>query len=475
MRIRSHGGLLLVLGLLCLLLQTQQAEARFLWWGQPDKLPRRLQEDMRKLAGDSLALRLHVLRGDGRELASFDGHKATAPASLAKLLTCAAALECLPDSLPFRTALSLRPDSLRTHLALSVSCGGNPDLGDSLLDHEVRKLLAAWPDSLPVQAVIHTGRFDRRGLGPGWMWDDGDGRWAARVGAATINGNCVIHRLEAGRPGQLIPRLVGAAEERIRVQAGLRRPRRDWQEGRDHFRVPFWAATPPLECSVAYPDSLYARLLNTGIRKAGHEPVDFPRITRLSADTLDHILPGLSLHALIDSVLHASWNLGAECLFQECEARADSLGQATWEGAARRQKQVLGELAASVSGQLPEWRVVDGSGMSRYNAAPMSLFTELLLMDHEARGGALASHLPAPGQGTLKGRFAGLPEGIVFRAKTGSLSGRRLIAGVLFREEDPRNRLYVACCLEGYLGPSAPILRVQEELLGSLADWLEDW
>ncbi|MCB1048936.1 MAG: hypothetical protein KDC10_17235, partial [Calditrichaeota bacterium] len=160
-----------------------------------------------------------------------------------------------------RIRLNDTGDTLQAH----VICGGSPDLNEQTLWQMLAYALAPWPDRLPVAAVLHCGRFDGRSMGPGWMWDDGDGPWAARVSAATINGNSVLHRLQTTTRGYPLPVLIGAGSDRVRRDSGIRRPRRDWRDRRDTFRVPPWADETPRSCSVEYPDSLFARLLREGI------------------------------------------------------------------------------------------------------------------------------------------------------------------------------------------------------------------
>ena len=234
-------------------------------------------------------------------------------------------------------------------------------------------------------------------------------------------------------------------------------------------------------------DSLFARLVVKSLASLGTGSHGFPRLTRADfpADpeqSVRHIsLPSPDLYTLVDSILHNSWNLGAECLFQEHTAHRDSLGRASWESAAASSRDWLSAEFAAAGLAEPAWRQVDGSGISRYNALPLKLITGLLFLDHSEHDQRLIRHLPAAGQGTLEDRFAGLKPDIQLRAKTGSLRGSSLLAGVLSSTKAKKRRgeappeLIFCISLNGYLGSPAPIRDIQDEIVLELARWLQTW
>lgn len=79
------------------------------------------------------------------------------------------------------------------------------------------------------------------------------------------------------------------------------------------------------------------------------------------------------------------------------------------------------------------YRQIDGSGLSRYNAAQPSTFVTVLKAMWSAPGGdVFYRSLPVAGQsGTLKRRFRGTPLQGQVRAKTGTLRGVRALSGYL--------------------------------------------
>ncbi|MGF1536731.1 MAG: D-alanyl-D-alanine carboxypeptidase [Elainellaceae cyanobacterium] len=79
------------------------------------------------------------------------------------------------------------------------------------------------------------------------------------------------------------------------------------------------------------------------------------------------------------------------------------------------------------------YRQIDGSGLSRYNAAQPDTFVTVLKAMWSAPGGhVFYESLPVAGQsGTLRRRFLGTPLQGRVRAKTGTLRGVRALSGYL--------------------------------------------
>ena len=121
------------------------------------------------------------------------------PASVTKLITCAAALDMLGGEYRFSTILAfdhsqsdtLQDGSLVSRAPLRLIPGGDPTLTHQGLGSLLERAPTHLADSIASTIELCYGRYPDAGLGPGWMWDDGDGSWAARPSAATIDGNCL--------------------------------------------------------------------------------------------------------------------------------------------------------------------------------------------------------------------------------------------------------------------------------------------
>lgn len=492
-----------ILALLLLCAFAPAAEA-CLWWSRPAKrLPRSLVREIEALVPDSLLVQLELvaLDADGpRTLHSRHGDVAGPPGSLVKLATAAAALELLGPEHRFVTRLSYSPadvvlDGSGRHTLdgpLVLRPGGDP----TLRAEDLRRL-AAWLwsrgiDSLAGPVVVDPARFDDRRLGPGWMWDDGSGAWAARIGAACVDGNGLLWHDGAAWP------LPGATRLRVvELPAGGERTviSRDWPAQRDDFflrrgrasaemfgagsALDGWTVPGGPYCNAEHPDSLFravfeeALVMTVGL--AG--PVEIRRSAFAEAQiqpgavVLEHAGPRLA--TILDSLLSESWNLGAECVFQElAAARAERVagpawppqpGEASWEAAGHLVESVLRD-SLGVAGA---FCLVDGSGMSRYDALRPSQICALLASSESRRPGELCDLLPAPGEGTLSDLSP--PPGAAVRAKTGSLRGRHGLAGYLLLNGRPR---YAFCLvLSGQRGGSGEIVGLRDELLSRLSVW----
>lgn len=470
--------------LLTLLLLCAVARADFLWWGHEHRLPNGLADSLLAVAGDSLQLRLSVCDAhSGQALFEHDARVPVTPASLTKLLTAVTALDLLGPEYRFRTLVGFNADSLHEGTlgdTLHLICGGNPDLVENDLLGMGRKLRGMGLDSLDAPFVIHTGRYDSLRMGPGWMWDDGTDAWSARISAATVNGNGLV--LRPGRPVEFSGWPGAEAPGSAAMQ-------RDWMRQRDVFRPLPRGTKSTSYLNVEHPDSLYARVLMDAFRSCGlvlgrgFPVLDSRPVSRQLQRSCSLAVESRSLGVLLDSVLTHSWNLGAECVFQELGVATDTtesewMPGSSWKGAAEL---LVAHVRASVGNDL-NLRLVDGSGLSRYNAVPLQVFSRLLVREEAVRPSRLRPLLARPGTGSLKARFQNLPPGIGLRAKTGSLWGSQLLAAYLYREPEtgplldsdplPEESLVVILGLEGNLAGASRLRAKQERIIGLLARWM---
>ncbi len=151
-----------------------------------------------------------------------------------------------------------------------------------------------------------------------------------------------------------------------------------------------------------------------------------------------------SLGRVLADVLKPSDNLGAESLLRTL-------------GLVEGRTGTPGEGLAVIRGTLADWGIApgaaalaDGSGLSRYDAVtPTALVRLLRAMWRSPEHEVFRSALPSPaGRGTLEGRFPGTPVREGVRAKTGSLSSVRGLAGYV--EDGDGETLVFALLLNGY-------------------------
>ena len=161
-------------------------------------------------------------------------------------------------------------------------------------------------------------------------------------------------------------------------------------------------------------------------------------------------------------------NAIAELIFKTLGAEVKG-EPGTWQ----KGRQVIGEFLKEIG---EAFRVVDGSGLSRYNLVTTELLVDLLVFvynDFELMPDYVAS-LPIAGvDGTLKNRMKGMRAEKMLRAKTGTLSGVSALAGYTVTANG--EVLAFSILISHYAGPAAPARRIQDTIGNCLTRWSRDW
>ncbi len=160
-------------------------------------------------------------------------------------------------------------------------------------------------------------------------------------------------------------------------------------------------------------------------------------------------------------------NVIAELIFKTLGAEVKG-EPGTWQ----KGRQVIGEFLGEMGSG---FRIVDGSGLSRYNLVTAELLVNLLVFvynDFELMPDYVAS-LPIAGvDGTLKNRMRGMRAEKVLRAKTGTLSGVSALAGYTATADG--EVLAFSILISHYAGPAAPARRIQDTIGNYLTRWRRD-
>lgn len=162
--------------------------------------------------------------------------------------------------------------------------------------------------------------------------------------------------------------------------------------------------------AAAKPEALAAAALRNGLTADGVQVEGSAGAGRAPA-ALEPLasIPSAPLRVLLEEQNHGSVNFIAEMLTKALGEDAAGNGS-TAAGA--------GAIDRWVDRQGVDATVRDGSGLSDQDRTSASGVVTLLLdAEHEPWFGSFRASLPAPGEGTLAGRLAGLP----VRAKTGTL------------------------------------------------------
>jgi len=370
---------------------------------------------------------------------------------------------------------------------------GDPTLGPGDLARWASRIRAAGIRRIDGDVVGDARAFEPPIWGRGWMWDDLHLGWAtgvtglqlddAAVGAFLFPGEEIGSpaRARVAEPDTALPVPVeartGAPGSRLRLRylPGGRAGARD-APGRAVIRgwVPADADSVELSLASAHPTRhLLGRwrrvLADSGVAVEGElrlpragesapvgdgDEAGEPGGEGARPDAAAREPAGFraafrsdSLGAVLGDVLRPSDNQGAEALLR-------TLGRE--EGREGSAEEGIGVVLGTLAG----WGIdpgavslADGSGLSRYDQLTPRAVTRLLrAMWRSPHYGLFADALPAPGEsGTLRARLLGTPAREAVRAKTGSLSSVRGLAGYV--EDGDGETLIFALLVNGYAVP----------------------
>ena len=368
------------------------------------------------------------------------------PASSAKLLTTATALDLLGPSHVFRTRLTARGDirgdtlegDLVLHGAADPNLSGRGFQGDEM--HVPNAFAAALRRAgirrVTGALVLDEGVLDREFTHPDWSAKDRTRWYGAPVGGLSFNDNCIDVELVApargARSNLHLPATAGPWRVRneVAVKAGARNgASATWVDdgqvlrlrgrlqpgGRTSFHVP-----------VPDPAAFFGGALLHALRAEG---VSIGGGLRRARDGHDR-LPGRlvashesELPATLTVCNQRSQNFYASMLFKLCGAAVE--GHGTWASGDRAVRAMLARRHIADGGGT---RMRDGSGLSPRNRVSAAVLASVLRsFDSDIlRGPLLLDSLPTSGEsGTLKRRLR--EKGVRGRvhAKTGTLNDHR--------------------------------------------------
>ena len=419
------------------------------------------------------------------------------PASTMKLVTLAATAERLGWDDRFETAL-LTAAPIRDGVLLGdlVVRGA----GDPTINASGGNIFAAWAGEMRRLGVrriagrivgdddvLDDGALETPGFGSGWAWDDLSRGFAAPAGALQHRENVVEVVVEpgrsAGRPASARFRHSGSGltlrndvvTVRADQAAGVRLRR---TPGRSSLvatgRIPEGASPIVRTAAVGNPTLFFVEAFKRALEQDGigveGEAVDVDSLAaRDKAPTL------LGLRPLVRHRSEPLSTIGVDMLKQSKNLYAESL--------VRHLGVVAGSAAHAgrsvVSKVLADWGIdrrgaviADGSGLSRYTYLTAGTLVEVLSRlyrdpDHRAR---IMAALPVAGRdGTLRERLVGTAAEGIARAKTGSMSRVRALAGYV--ETAGGEPLAFAILANNFSAPAAEVTRVIDEAVAVLASF----
>lgn len=389
------------------------------------------------------------------------------PASTVKLVTAMALLEAEPDlgatiDTPLVGTGPIVDGVLSGDLVLVGQ--GDPSLGVAALEGWIRQIRARGVTRIQGEVLADASLFAPPGLGAGWMWDDVTSAfsppitavaWEGNAGDATFTpGGAVGDPIEV-QAHPCVPIRVDAATTAEPSDLTIRRP-----PGQTATIV--WGGmavgAPRQAARITLPDppACAAGALRDALVAAGIEVVG-ATVARGRPEVVA-VHRSRPLRELLRDMLVRSDNLMAESLALRLDPSPTGR---TFDGALPAYRRLFAAAAIPEDG----WRLVDGSGLSRYDLLAADTLVGLLRFGWgRPWRDTWVGLLPAPGEGTLTHRL-GETDRIV--AKTGSMRGVFNIAGYVMPEVGPP--LAFALMSNGVVQPGAEVRARQDAVLRLLA------
>ena len=368
---------------------------------------------------------------------------------------------------------------------LVVVGSGDPSLGGRAGDD-----LSVWATALKVMG-IHAieGRIvgdddalDDPRPGAMWAWDDLGYAFGALYGALNLAENrmtvTVIPGANEGEPPTLALEPASSARQVInRIVTGPRRSTQlIWPEQRPGEAaltvagsVPAGGMNARLNVSAGNPTEWFASvlrqcLLDEGIDVAG-EAVDIDEAGPFEqpVSTVIYTYRSHPLAELAQPMMKDSINLYGEAMLRLNAMAAPRTNDAALEGMQRR--------LAAWGVPKDAVQVIDGSGVSRRDViAPETLLAVLRRMYDPSETSPWMMAMPVAGRdGTLAGRMKGTAAENNVRAKTGTMSNVRSLAGYL-RTRDGE-RLAFAMMVNNFEGSGAQAVAAMDSIAVRLANF----
>ncbi|QEG37443.1 D-alanyl-D-alanine carboxypeptidase/D-alanyl-D-alanine endopeptidase [Bythopirellula goksoeyrii] len=397
------------------------------------------------------------------------GDRLLTPASNLKIYTSACALDCFGPEHQFQTKVTTKGD-LRNgvlHGDLVLTGGGDAMFNSS----DLAKLADRVTSELKIseicgKVVVDNSRYASPLKGPGWMWDDDPDYYNMSITPLMVDFNVLALRLTPSDEGVAAQLVIPSSYPEIKFLSrstfsgdtlATRRPFTHplliAQNG--HLNEP-----KDLRLTMQNPGAwvhgmFTAMLADRGVRFS--LPDEINRASASAGSTeLNHLGP--SLAKTLTHFNNQSENAIGEVLLHEV-AIAKGTKKPCWPDGAAAITKWLAESGGLEPGS---FRLVDGSGLSRYNLISADSSVRLLkfMHDHE-HADTFYSALK-----TYEVNVAGKMQPLV-AAKSGGMASVSTISGYL---KTPSGRLLAFSLLaNGYIGSAKPIFDLREKVWETLA------
>lgn len=455
----------------------------------PATLEQALAREVANAQRSARELGVHVVDlAEDRSVYSYQADQRRILASNTKLLTTAAALAELGPGFRYETRVAIRGEVRDGTLVgdLAVQGAGDPNISGRFHDGDAYATFRGWADALAERGIsrvagdlyLVNGIFELPRVHPDWPRDQLSTWYEAPVDALSFSDNCILVRIWPNRRAGARP-IVKTVPDldyfKIRNEARTGEGRggtlyvtRDDSSdtivvsgttGRSAGRLDVWVAVYDPEAYFAA--ALRGALAERGIEIAGGDrpvhgsPPGVWEVVATFESTIEQTLEVTNKH---------SQNFYAESLAKLLGFR--HTGRGSWDAAA----EAVGAFLIRLGIDPEDFRLADGSGLSRANqATPRALTTLLARMYSHDFGREFVRSLPHSGEEGLrwKRRLAETPYRENVFAKTGTIRGVSTLSGYA---KATSGRVYAFSILCNQVRSTSAAVAAQDRIVRALID-----
>ena len=391
---------------------------------------------------------------DGHVYYSKNKDKLLTPASNTKLFTCTTSAKNLGKDFKFTTAFKLYNSLINNNDLngdLYIVFTGDPSYTTADLKQNLKKLKNLGISWLKGNIIIDNTAFAEPVYASGISYQDAEYSFCAPSTAIVLDGNILKLNIQGGaKPGDSTTILNNSQTKLFKIKNNVISIENS--TGADFSNI---TATIDSDNNIELTGSIVANHKDTieipiknsfkyfsdslrlELRKNG---ISFDKriFTGKAPSNLNLVVVNTSksLPDLIKQTLKESDNLYADCLLKNIGMQNSGVG--TFQDGLNILKGNIESLTGIASNQ---YKLCDGSGLSRYNLISAEQVATLLLniYNNEDISQAIFTSLPVSGvDGTLKNRMEFFPLKGNVRAKTGSMSGVSALSGfICFKDGRP--------------------------------------
>lgn len=415
-------------------------------------------------------------------LYAHDAEQLFIPASNAKLLTTAAALEALGPSYQIRTSVYSIPTPA-AGLTIGLVGRGDPGLSDVQLTQLAQQIRDRGITQIQ-RLLVDNHYFQGDSVNPSWEWEDIQAGYGAPVNSLMLNQNQIGLTLlpqAIGQPLRIVwdnPReaigwrinnqsqtVAPSAPEFVEVGRDLQQP---VLQVRGQLRA--GSASEPVAISIPDPDRWFIQHLQQALATRGIQVNDMQFTATPIAPSESEIafVNSLPVAQLLRTANQESNNLYAESLLRTLGKASTADAQAPTLSALEAGLEALKLTLTRIGVRSDDYQLVDGSGLSRHNlVSPAAVVQTLQAMAHSNNASVYRASLSVAGSsGTLQHRFLNTPVAGHLHGKTGFLSGAMALSGYLDRPDG--STLAFSLIVNQFNQPSELIQHRMDEAVATL-------